>query len=247
MSEERKSSPGPAVSGTTQSTRRPAAGGKPQSDPNPAAASSRRKFVKSVAAGSALAAGFPALLSGEERGAVRRTLRRRTPARRVAPSDRVGLAVIGAGGMGMADVGTALRIPGVELVAAINRAGERCAVRIHSHENLTAGKMLTWLNLVHDTAAKIIENHKQQCTGGDIDIAEAVAWAGSEAGLYTIVLEPSTLRRADIVNEILTHPDVAHAPPAQEQMETPYVGFDTATQTSMGTTRRDSRGPDISW
>ena len=39
-------------------------------------------------------------------------------ARQVAPSDRIGLAVIGAGGMGMAGVGTALRIPGVELVAA---------------------------------------------------------------------------------------------------------------------------------
>lgn len=142
---------------------------------------------------------------------------------------------------------SALGCPGVQLVAAINGAGERCAVRIHTHENLTPGKMLTWLNLVHHTAGRIIEKHEQLGTGGEIDTAEAVAWAGSEAGLYTIVLEPSTLRRADIVTELLTHPDVAHAPPAQEQKETPYVGFDTTTQTSMGTTRRISAGPDISW
>ncbi len=36
----------------------------------------------------------------------------------IAPSDRLGLAVIGAGGMGMADTDAALRVPGVELVAA---------------------------------------------------------------------------------------------------------------------------------
>ncbi|MYG81992.1 MAG: Gfo/Idh/MocA family oxidoreductase, partial [Gemmatimonadetes bacterium] len=90
---------------------------KRKSSPKPAA-SSRRKFVKSVAAGSALAAGFPSLLSAESPGAVRRPLTREPGRRRVPPSDRVGLAVIGAGGMGMADVNTALRIPGVELVAA---------------------------------------------------------------------------------------------------------------------------------
>ncbi len=114
-----------------------------KSDSKSPAASSRRNFVKSVAAGSALAAGFPTLLSGKEAAPetsapsrstghgstgqestiaaqpIRRTLsRQRPPATRIAPSDRIGLAVIGAGGMGMADVSTALRIPGVELVAA---------------------------------------------------------------------------------------------------------------------------------
>ena len=48
----------------------------------------------------------------------RHTLAREPLGRQTAPSDRIGLAVIGAGGMGMADVSTALRIPGVELVAA---------------------------------------------------------------------------------------------------------------------------------
>ena len=40
------------------------------------------------------------------------------PTDRMPPSDRIGVAVIGAGGMGMADAATALRIPGVELTAA---------------------------------------------------------------------------------------------------------------------------------
>ncbi|WP_420617114.1 Gfo/Idh/MocA family protein [Candidatus Palauibacter sp.] len=83
----------------------------------------RRSFVKSVAAGSVLAAGAPSLLAGAESGsrsgpAVRRTLEREPETRRPPPSDDIGLAVIGAGGMGMADVATALRIPGVNLVAA---------------------------------------------------------------------------------------------------------------------------------
>ena len=78
----------------------------------------RRTFVKSVTAGSALAAGLPSLLAGAERHPLRRTPASTTRANRIAPSDRIGLAVIGAGGMGMADVSTALRIPGVELVAA---------------------------------------------------------------------------------------------------------------------------------
>ena len=83
----------------------------------------RRSFVKSVAAGTVLAAGAPSLLAGAESGprsgpAVRRTLTREPETRRAPPSDDIGLAVIGAGGMGMADVATALRIPGVKLVAA---------------------------------------------------------------------------------------------------------------------------------
>ena len=39
------------------------------------------------------------------------------------------------------------RCPGVRVVAALNVAGERCAVRVRSHKNLIAGKMLTWLTL----------------------------------------------------------------------------------------------------
>ena len=93
----------------------------------------------------------------------------------------------------------------------------------------------------------IIKHHEQHGTAGEVDVAEVVAWAGAEAGLYTIVLEPSTLRRADIVTETLSHPDVAHAPPAQEQEETLYAGFDSTTQTSLEATHYAPSGVDISW
>lgn len=78
---------------------------------------SRRRFIKGVAAGSLVATGIPSVLSASDRRAGAgqvETLRRDG----YAANDRVGLAVIGAGGMGMADVSTALRVPGVELVAA---------------------------------------------------------------------------------------------------------------------------------
>ncbi|MFV1988259.1 MAG: Gfo/Idh/MocA family oxidoreductase [Gemmatimonadota bacterium] len=79
--------------------------------------SSRRRFLKGVAAGSLAATGIPSLLSasGRSEGSFATETLRRRP---IAANDRIGLAIIGAGGMGMADVATALRVPGVELVAA---------------------------------------------------------------------------------------------------------------------------------
>ena len=141
----------------------------------------------------------------------------------------------------------ALGCPGVRVVAALNGAGERCAVRVRTHKNLTAGKILTWLTLVDDTAKKVIEEHQRAGTAHEIDRAQAVAWAGAETGLYTIVFEPSTLRCGDIVSEILSHPDVANAPPAQKQKETPYAGPDRTTQTSVGATHDAARAPGIGW
>ncbi|MDH3734795.1 MAG: Gfo/Idh/MocA family oxidoreductase [Gemmatimonadota bacterium] len=78
--------------------------------------SSRRGFLRDVAAGSIAAGGWPSLLSAADRREA--STERLSGRRRVAATDRIGLAVIGAGGMGMADVSTALRIPGVELVGA---------------------------------------------------------------------------------------------------------------------------------
>ncbi|MHC4821837.1 MAG: Gfo/Idh/MocA family protein [Planctomycetota bacterium] len=76
--------------------------------------SSRRDFLGSLAAGALAAGATPFVLSAAERRRVH-TL----PARpRFSPNDEIQLAVIGAGGMGMADVSTALRVPGVRLVAA---------------------------------------------------------------------------------------------------------------------------------
>jgi predicted dehydrogenase len=76
--------------------------------------SDRRAFLGTLAA-SALAAGAtPIRLSAEERTVVHLRRARRP----VAPNDAVQIGLIGAGGMGNADVDTALRVPGVRLVAA---------------------------------------------------------------------------------------------------------------------------------
>jgi predicted dehydrogenase len=66
----------------------------------------RREFLKTAAVGS-LTASAPILL------------RARTAAqtREVPPSERIQIALIGAGGQGMGDTRTALRVPGVELTA----------------------------------------------------------------------------------------------------------------------------------
>ena len=76
----------------------------------------RRSFIKRAVAGSAMVAGMPELLSATVSGQSE-SIMQRSRDRRVSPRDRIGLARIGAGGMGVADLSTALRIPGVELVA----------------------------------------------------------------------------------------------------------------------------------
>ncbi len=76
----------------------------------------RRRFLGTLAVGPALAAGLPP--ASTQARPLSRGSGPGSPGGQVAPSDRIGLAVIGAGGMGMADVRTALRIPGVQLVAA---------------------------------------------------------------------------------------------------------------------------------
>jgi predicted dehydrogenase len=70
---------------------------------------SRRDFLKLVTAGATLATASTHLLADE------------TPddkCKKVTANDRVGLALIGAGGQGNGDVRQALSLPGVELVAA---------------------------------------------------------------------------------------------------------------------------------
>ena len=74
---------------------------------------SRRSFLGKMAAGATLLTGTPYILSGSsvERSDLYR------PAR-FSANDQIQIAVIGAGGMGIADTDSALRIPGVKLVAA---------------------------------------------------------------------------------------------------------------------------------
>ncbi len=75
---------------------------------------SRRDFLKRVSATSALAAvGTTAI--GRNRFAVHRLAE---PARVVSPNDNIRIALVGAGIIGFIDTDTALKVPGVELVAA---------------------------------------------------------------------------------------------------------------------------------
>ncbi|MEJ2206076.1 MAG: Gfo/Idh/MocA family oxidoreductase [Gemmatimonadota bacterium] len=75
---------------------------------------SRRRFLSQLAAGAVAAGATPLILSADQR---RRALRL-TRAKRYSVNDEVQLALIGAGAMGTADTQTALRVPGVRLVAA---------------------------------------------------------------------------------------------------------------------------------
>ncbi len=75
---------------------------------------SRRVFLQKIAAGSALLAGG----ISELRAAGAKMIPLREPAKPVAANDRIRLATIGMGIIGFMDTETALRVPGVELVAA---------------------------------------------------------------------------------------------------------------------------------
>lgn len=75
---------------------------------------SRRSFLGKIAGTTALLAGVPTLLSASAR---ERTLS--IPERKkITANDSIQLAVIGAGGMGIADVDSALTVNGIKLVAA---------------------------------------------------------------------------------------------------------------------------------
>lgn len=96
---------------------------------------SRRSFVGTMTAGALAAGATPGILSGAERRQVRRLAARRYR----SPNDQVQIAVIGAGGMGMADVDTAVRVPGVKLVAAADCYDGRLerAREIHGDDVMT--------------------------------------------------------------------------------------------------------------
>ena len=75
---------------------------------------SRRTFVGNLASAALAAGATPRILSAAERRDVHTLAARRHQ----SANDQLQLAVIGAGGMGMTDVDTALQVPGVKLLAA---------------------------------------------------------------------------------------------------------------------------------
>ncbi|MEM9260929.1 MAG: Gfo/Idh/MocA family oxidoreductase, partial [Bacteroidota bacterium] len=76
---------------------------------------SRRKFIRKAATATSLLVGAPSILSGNSSS---QTIRRTRSELNFSANDQINLAVIGAGGMGVEDSKTALRIPGVRMVAA---------------------------------------------------------------------------------------------------------------------------------
>lgn len=81
---------------------------------HPGAGTSRRAFLGKMAAAAVASGATPHLLSASEDRSVEILSSRRHQ----SANDQVQIAVIGAGGMGMQDVSTALTVPGVTLVAA---------------------------------------------------------------------------------------------------------------------------------
>ena len=80
---------------------------------SPPSGTSRRTFLGKLATAALAGGATPQLLTASERSRAMILESRRYR----SPNDQVQLAVIGAGGMGMADVDTALEVPGVQLVA----------------------------------------------------------------------------------------------------------------------------------
>ena len=75
---------------------------------------SRRSFIKKAALGTTVIARAPAILSSKE---VQKELLEREE-QKFSKNDQIQIAVIGAGGMGVADSKTALSTTGVKMVAA---------------------------------------------------------------------------------------------------------------------------------
>lgn len=76
---------------------------------------SRRKFITNVSQGIIGASFFPAIITSKDREKHLKELMRRT--NQFGINDHVQIALIGSGGMGVADAMTCLTVPGVKLVA----------------------------------------------------------------------------------------------------------------------------------
>ena len=76
---------------------------------------SRRKFIQNISAGAMGAVIVPEILRAEGNKEQQEVLQRNRP---FSPNDHIQVALIGAGGMGLADANTAITTPGVKLVAA---------------------------------------------------------------------------------------------------------------------------------
>ncbi|MFL5771690.1 MAG: Gfo/Idh/MocA family protein [Flavisolibacter sp.] len=75
----------------------------------------RRSFIAEVTKSVAASAFFPAILTGDDRVKYKKEILRSI--HHYGPNDQIQLAIIGSGGMGVADGNTAVTVPGFKLVA----------------------------------------------------------------------------------------------------------------------------------
>ena len=81
--------------------------------------SNRRSFIKQMALGSLVVATAPTILTAKNKSIIEIKSKEKIRFKdKISANDNIQIAVIGAGGMGSADVRTSLKIPGVKLVAA---------------------------------------------------------------------------------------------------------------------------------
>ena len=78
----------------------------------------RRSFLKKLTTSTALAVGAPIAITKASKGYEPSTYLDLVKRKAVAANDKIRVAVIGAGGMGIGDANTALMVDGVEIVAA---------------------------------------------------------------------------------------------------------------------------------
>ena len=88
--------------------------------------SSRRNFIQRIASGVAGVALVPEMLKAETINASTKSIALKR-AGNFSANDNIQIAVIGAGGMGLADANTAITVPGVKLVAACDLYDGRLA------------------------------------------------------------------------------------------------------------------------
>jgi predicted dehydrogenase len=106
---------------------------------------SRRKFLQQLAAGSLFLTGGPVRNFAAEEKYEQRVLRYE---RRISPNDKIRLGCIGMGIMGFADVNTAIKVPGVEMVAACDLYKGRLerAKEVYGNEIFTTNDYRELLN-----------------------------------------------------------------------------------------------------
>lgn len=96
---------------------------------------SRRKFIQKIS-GSLIASSLPGIINASTVSVIPENLLRNY----YSPNDNIQLALIGAGGMGIADANTAISIPGVKIVAACDLYDGRLATakKIYGNDIFTA-------------------------------------------------------------------------------------------------------------